>query len=111
MTARSQDCINNDDDNGGIIAMIQRTTPQWNKLKNPYIETIRLMYIPVGDMLVRKAIADGIMKLYQEQDKSADEYNIYTFDWNKHNPFLRAEQQRYAAVQLAETFLTIAKQR
>ena len=88
---------------------IQRTAPQWNKLKNPYIETIRLMYIPVGNTLVRKAIADGIMELYQKQDKSEDEYNIYTFDWNKHNPFIRAEQQRYAAIQLAKTFLTIVK--
>ena len=59
---------------------IQRTAPQWNRPKNPYIETIRLMYIPVGNMLVRKAIADGIMKLYQKQNKSEDEYNIYTFD-------------------------------
>ena len=42
---------------------IQRTAPQWNRLKNPYIETIRLMYIPVGNTLVRKAIADGIMKM------------------------------------------------
>ena len=77
---------------------IQRTAPQWNRLKNPYIETIRLMYIPVGKM-----------KLYLNQDKSEDEYNIYTFDWNKHNPFIRAEQQRYAAIQLAKTFLTIVK--
>lgn len=52
---------------------IQRTAPQWNRLKNPYIETIRLMYIPVGNTLVRKAIADGIMKLYQKQDKSERE--------------------------------------
>ena len=59
---------------------IQRTAPQWNRLKNTYIETIRLMYIPVGNTLVRKAIADGIIKLYQKQDKSEDEYNIYTFD-------------------------------
>ena len=88
---------------------IQRTAPQWNILKNPYIETIRLMYIPVGNTLVRKAIADGIIKLYQKHDKSEDEYNIYTFDWNKHNPFIRAEQQRYAAIQLAKTFLTIVK--
>ena len=88
---------------------IQRTAPQWNILKNPYIETVRLMYISVGDTFVRKATADGIMKLYQKQDISADEYNIYTFDWNKHNPFLRAEQQRYAAIQLAKTFLTIVK--
>ena len=42
---------------------IQRIAPQWNRLKNPYIETIRLMYIPVGNTLVRKAIADGIMKM------------------------------------------------
>lgn len=80
--------------------MIQRTSPQWNKPNNPYIETVRLMYISVGDTLVRKATADGIMNLYQDQDKSSDEYNIYTFDWNEHNPFLRAEQQRYAAVRL-----------
>ena len=70
---------------------IQRTAPQWNRPKNPYIETIRLMYIPVGNTLVRKAIADGIMKLYLNQDKSEDEYNIYTLDWNKHNPFIRVE--------------------
>ena len=68
---------------------IQRTVPQWNRPKNPYIETIRLMYIPVGNTLVRKAIADGIMELYQKQDKSEDEYNIYTLDSNKHNPFIR----------------------
>ena len=74
---------------------IQRTAPQWNRLKNPYIETIRLMYIPVGNMLVRKAIADGIMKLYLNRDKSEDGYNIYTFDWNKHNPFIRAEQRGF----------------
>ena len=67
------------------------------------------MYIPVGNMLIRKAIADGIIKLYQKQDKLEDKYNIYTFDWNKHNPFIRAEQQRYAAIQLAKTFLTIVK--
>ena len=70
---------------------IQRTAPQWNRPKNPYIETIRLMYIPVGNTLVRKAIADEIMELYQKQDKSEDEYNIYTLDWNKHNPFIRVE--------------------
>ena len=52
---------------------IQRTAPQWNRPKNPYIETIRLMYIPVGNTLVRKAIADGIMKLYQKQNKSERE--------------------------------------
>lgn len=81
--------------------MIQRAIPQWNVPKNPYIETIRLMYIPVGNILVRKATADGIMKLYQKQDKSAYEYNIYTFDWNDiNNTFLKAERQRYAAVQL-----------
>ena len=79
---------------------IQRIVSQWNRLKNPYIETVRLMYISAGDTLARKATADGTMKLYQKQDISADEYNIYTFDWNKHNPFLRAEQQRYAALQL-----------
>ena len=50
--------------------MIQRVVPQWNVPKNPYIETVRLMYISVGDTLARKATADGIMKLYQEQDKS-----------------------------------------
>ena len=50
--------------------MIQRAIPQWNVPKNPYIETIRLMYIPVGNTLVRKATADGIMELYQKQDKS-----------------------------------------
>ena len=49
------------------------------------------------------------MKLYLNRDKSEDEYNIYTFDWNKYNPFIRAEQQRYAAIQLAKTFLTIVK--
>ena len=94
---------------GDNTMSIQRTAPQWNRPKNPYIETIRLMYIPVGNTLVRKAIADGIIKLYQKQDKSEDEYNIYTLDWNKHNPFIRAEQQRYAAMQLAKTFLTIVK--
>ena len=94
---------------GDNTMSIQRTAPQWNRPKNPYIETIRLMYIPVGNMLVRKAIANGIMELYQKQDKSEDEYNIYTLDWNKHNPFIRAEQQRYAAMQLAKTFLTIVK--
>ena len=88
---------------------IQRATPQWSRPKNLYIDTLRLMYIPVGNMLVRKAIADGIMKLYLNQDKSEDEYNSYTFDWNKHNPFIRAEQQQYAAIQLAKTFLTIVK--
>ena len=88
---------------------IQRIASQWNRPKNPYMETIRLMYIPVGNAFVRKAIADEIMKLYQKQDKSEDEYNIYTFDWNKHNPFIRAEQQRYATMQLAKTFLTIVK--
>lgn len=85
---------------GDNTMSMQRTASQWNRPKNPYIETIRLMYIPVGNTLVRKAIADGIMKLYLNQDKSEDEYNIYTLDWNKHNPFLRAEQQRYAALQL-----------
>ena len=50
--------------------MIQRVVPQWNVPKNPYIETVRLMYICVGDTLVRKVIADGIMELYQKQDKS-----------------------------------------
>ena len=94
---------------GDNVMSIQRIVSQWNRLKNPYIETIRLMYIPVGDTLVRKVIADGIIKLYLNQDKSEDEYNIYTFDWNKHNPFIRAEQQRYAAMQLAKTFLTIVK--
>ena len=94
---------------GDDVMSIQRATPQWNKPQNPHIETIRLIYIPVGNILVRKAIADGIMELYQKQDKSEDEYNIYTFDWNKHNPFIRAEQQRYAAIQLAKTFLTIVK--
>ena len=88
---------------------IQRTAPQWNRPKNLYIETIKLMYIPVGNMFVRKEIADGIMNLYLNQDKSEDEYNIYAFDWNKHNPFIRSEQQRYAAIQLAKTFLTIVK--
>ena len=58
---------------GDNTMSIQRTAPQWNRLKNPYIETIRLMYIPVGNMLVRKAIADGIMKLYQKQNKSERE--------------------------------------
>ena len=94
---------------GDSVMSIERTVPQWNRFKNSYIETIRLMYIPVGNTLVRKAIADGIIKLYQKQDKSEDEYNIYTLDWNKHNPFIRAEQQRYAAIQLAKTFLTIVK--
>ena len=88
---------------------VQRIATQWNRPKNPYIEAIKLMYISVGNTLVRKAIADGIMKLYLNQDKSEDEYNIYTLDWNKHNPFIRAEQQRYAAIQLAKTFLTIVK--
>ena len=94
---------------GDNVMSIQRATPQWNRPKNPYIEAIKLMYIPVGNALVRKAIADGIMELYQKQDKLEDKYNIYTFDWNKHNPFIRAEQQRYAAIQLAKTFLTIVK--
>lgn len=55
---------------------IQRTAPQWNRPKNLYIDTLRLMYIPVGNMIVRKAIADGIMKLYLNQDKSERECNI-----------------------------------
>ena len=94
---------------GDKVMSVQRTATQWNRPKNPYIEAIKLMYISVGNTLVRKAIADGIMKLYLNQDKSEDEYNIYSLDWNKHNPFIRAEQQRYAAIQLAKTFLTIVK--
>ena len=94
---------------GDNVMSVQRIATQWNRPKNPYIEAIKLMYISVGNTLVRKAIADGIMKLYLNQDKSEDEYNIYTLDWNKHNPFIRAEQQRYAAIQLAKTFLTIVK--
>ena len=54
---------------GDNTMSIQRTTPQWNIPKNPYIETIRLMYIPVGNTLVRKAIADGIMKLHHKQEE------------------------------------------
>ena len=52
---------------------------------------------------------EQLKRLEAIKNKSEDEDNIYTFDWNKHNPFIRAEQQRYAAMQLAKTFLTIVK--
>ena len=58
---------------GDNVMSIQRATPQWNRPKNPYIEAIKLMYIPVGNTLVRRAIADGIMNLYQNQDKTKKE--------------------------------------
>ena len=55
---------------GDNVMSIQRTVPQWNRFKNSYIETIRLMYIPVGNTLVRKAIANGIMELYQKLEQT-----------------------------------------
>ena len=58
---------------GDNVMSVQRTATQWNRPKNPYIEAIKLMYISVGNTLIRKAIADGIMKLYQKQNKSERE--------------------------------------